>query len=356
MKLLIITQVIDTEHPVLGFFHRWVEEFAKHCKEVHVICLEAGKQSLPANVTVHSLGKEDYLWKRCDLKEEERRGRSFLEEQILKIKYTFRFYKYIWRLRKEYDQVFVHMNQEYVLLAGLIWKISGRPVEMWRNHYSGTWLTRLAGWLCQTVYYTSNASYTATFSNSKQMPIGIDPELFKVQPVERRVDSLLYVGRIASSKRIHLILEALDEARINKPNLTLTIVGGVVDEAGALYKRQLEQIVSEKSLPVTFTGPVAWQQLPEIYSTHELCINLSPPGMFDKVIGEALLCGCDVVTTNLDLERVLGSRTLKTAEVKDLSKFFVSHEYNQDDVSLLKQVVTKEHSLPTLVEKVINRS
>ena len=58
MKLLIVTQAIDSEHPILGFFHRWVEEFAKHCEHVHVICLQAGKHSLPANVTVHSLGKE----------------------------------------------------------------------------------------------------------------------------------------------------------------------------------------------------------------------------------------------------------------------------------------------------------
>ena len=30
MNLLLITQKIDKDDPILGFFHRWVEEFAKH--------------------------------------------------------------------------------------------------------------------------------------------------------------------------------------------------------------------------------------------------------------------------------------------------------------------------------------
>ena len=96
MKLLIITQVIDKNHPVLGFFHRWVEEFAVHCEHVHVICLQKGVFDLPVNVTVHSLGKED---------------------GVSRATYLLRFYKNIWQLRHEYDSVFVHMNQLYVLLG-----------------------------------------------------------------------------------------------------------------------------------------------------------------------------------------------------------------------------------------------
>jgi len=58
MKLLVVTQVVDTEDPVLGFFVRWVEELAKHVESVEVICLREGKHMLPVNVHVHSLGKE----------------------------------------------------------------------------------------------------------------------------------------------------------------------------------------------------------------------------------------------------------------------------------------------------------
>ena len=90
MRLLIVTQAVDRNDPVLGFFHRWIEEISQHVQTVHVVCLKEGPHSLPSNVTVHSLGKES--------------GRS-------RLKYVTRFYSYIWKFRGEYDAVFVHMNQ-----------------------------------------------------------------------------------------------------------------------------------------------------------------------------------------------------------------------------------------------------
>lgn len=49
MNLLIITQKIDQNDDVLGFFHRWVEEFSKYCELVIVICLQKGEYDLPAH-------------------------------------------------------------------------------------------------------------------------------------------------------------------------------------------------------------------------------------------------------------------------------------------------------------------
>ena len=58
MKLLIVTQIVDKNDPILGFFHRWIEEFAKHVEHIEVICLKEGKHKLPSNVHIHSIGKE----------------------------------------------------------------------------------------------------------------------------------------------------------------------------------------------------------------------------------------------------------------------------------------------------------
>src|SRR3989338_7648361 len=60
MKLLIITQKVNQEDSVLGFFHSWIREFASRFEEVTVICLEKGVYNLPENVEVFSLGKEEY--------------------------------------------------------------------------------------------------------------------------------------------------------------------------------------------------------------------------------------------------------------------------------------------------------
>ena len=96
---------------------------------------------MPSNVKVFSLGKEQQLRGRTDLGNFKR---SVLEEQWLKIKYALNFYKYIWQERKNYDAVLVHMNQEYVLLGGIFWKLFSKKIYMWRNHHSGYFLTDIA--------------------------------------------------------------------------------------------------------------------------------------------------------------------------------------------------------------------
>jgi len=60
MKPLILTQKIDINDDVLGFFHNWIKEFAKHCESVVVVCLRKGEYDLPENVKILSLGKERY--------------------------------------------------------------------------------------------------------------------------------------------------------------------------------------------------------------------------------------------------------------------------------------------------------
>ena len=57
-KLLIITQKVDAQDDLLGFFVDWIAEFARRFEEVHVVALEVGTHSLPGNVTVYSLGKD----------------------------------------------------------------------------------------------------------------------------------------------------------------------------------------------------------------------------------------------------------------------------------------------------------
>ena len=97
MKLLIVAQSVDENNPALGFFVNWVREFAKCFEEIIVVCLEKGEHDLPPNVKVLSLGKEF--------------GAS-------KLKKLFTFYFLLFTLREQYDSVFVHMIQEFVLLGG----------------------------------------------------------------------------------------------------------------------------------------------------------------------------------------------------------------------------------------------
>lgn len=277
VKLLIITQEMDTKSPTLGFFHRWVEEFAKHCEMVTVICLKEGKHNLPSNVKVLSLGKE---------------------KGVSRLMYLLRFYTFIWAERKNYDSVLVHMNQEYIILGALPWHVLGKKVTLWRNHYAGSWVTRVAGMLSDRVFYTSSSSYTASFKNATQMPVGamVAPVSVNVVRIPR---SILFLGRIAPPKKPELFIDVLGILKDRGVDFTASLYGPAESDA---YLQRLKAYVAEKGLlsQVTFGGALAHDQVGAVYAAHDIYVNLAQAGMYDKTSFEAALCGATVVTANTE--------------------------------------------------------
>lgn len=305
MKLLIFTQKVDRDDPVLGFFHRWIEEFSKRCEKVIVICLEKGAYDLPENVKVLSLGKED--------------GKS-------RIKYFWNFYKYIWNERKNYDKVFVHMNQEYVLLGGFFWKFFGKPAYLWRNHASGNFLTHLAVIFSKKVFCTSKESYTARFRKTVIMPAGIDTDFFKPDSsVEKKEGSILFLGRIAPVKKVLEFVRWLKDR-----DFSVATIAGASLPRDKGYEEKVRAEVASVGLSgkVSFVGPVSREGALKLYREHELYVNLTPSGSFDKTILEAGACGTGVYVANRDLKDLEGK---KGSELRDL--------------------VLKNHSLERLFER-----
>ena len=163
MRLLIVTQKVDKNDQNLGFFHRWIIEFAKHCQSIVVICLEEGRHELPANVKVLSLGKE-------------KKNFQFLKKFV----YVNNFYRYIWNQRKNYDVVFVHMNPIYVVLGGWAWKLFGKPVTLWYTHKSVDLKLRVAEKFVQKIFTASKESFR--LHSKKVMVTGHGVDIDKFSP------------------------------------------------------------------------------------------------------------------------------------------------------------------------------
>ena len=287
MRLLICTQIVDRDDPILGFFHRWVEEFAKECESVIVICLREGKHSLPSNVRVLSLGKES---------------------GISRLKYLFNFYSYIWNERKQYDAVFVHMNQVYVLLGAPLWRLWGKHIGLWYVHRSVTMSLRLATFLVDWVFTTSPESFRISTLKRLTLGHGIDMSLFKPQAhMASRVLSLGTVGRIAKTKNIHAMILVVEKLRLRGVEVTLSIVGSGVLPADRVYEEDLHRLAAAHSLEtvVRFEGSVTQEALPSTYAALDVFLNLSATGSMDKAVLEALACGVPVVTTNAAFKDLL---------------------------------------------------
>jgi len=282
MRLLIITQKIDRADPVLGFFHRWVEEFSKHVKAIVVVCLQKGDYDLPGNVAVLSLGKEK--WKNT-------------------LKYVFLLFYFSVRYYNRYDAVLVHMNQEYVLAAGWLWKLMGKRIYMWRNHYAGSTLTDFSSLFCTKIFCTSRYSYTAKFKKTKFMPVGVDTAFFNQDPTVARVpSSIISLGRISRSKNLHTFVAAMEALKKQSVKFTADVYGNprAGEEAYAvlLHTQANEAGLSDR---VRFWPGVPNAKTPAVYSAHQIFVNLSPNGMYDKTIFESLACGCVVFASNDDL-------------------------------------------------------
>ena len=290
MKLLILTQKVDKNDPVLGFFHGWLKEFAHKFEGIIVICLSEGERSLPSNVKVLSLGKEE--------------GAS-------RVKYLWRFYKYIWQERKDYDAVFVHMNQEYVLLGWEWWWLMRKKIYLWRNHAKGNILTRLAALFSAKVFYTSPQSYTARFKKAVQMPVGVDTDYFKPDPsVERIPNSILFLGRISPVKKV---LEFVEWFNTLDSKFSATVAGAALPK-DKQYEVLVKSIAHDR---IRFIGAINQEGARRLYQTHELYVNKTPAGSFDKTIFEALACGMKLKVDNPDAQNIkIEEHSLKKLALK----------------------------------------
>lgn len=335
MKVLIITQKVNVDDPVLGFFHRWLAEFAKQFESVTVVCLEEGKHDLPKNVKVLSLGKE--------------RRQSRLQ-------YLRRFYSYIWRERRNYDAVLSHMNQEYVLLAGWLWKVMGKRIYMWRNHHVGDELTNMAAVFCDKVFATSKFSYTAKFKKTVLMPVGIDAGIFqkKRKLVERSAGSVLFLARIAPVKRPELFIEALNSLKDRKIPFTASIVGDPAMNHRDFYD-SLKARVEEDGLAstVVFKPAVPNDETVQIYNDHQIFVNVSSSGMYDKTIFEAMACGTIVLTSNRNLSGEIDERLIVAEDSADdlaakLSGVLYMPKDELEKLSDTLHSYMSKHSLSTL--------
>ena len=343
MKLLLLTQIIDSEDTVLGFFHGWVKRLALKYDQVTVICLKAGPHSLPSNVKVLSLGKE--------------RGAHRLE-------YILRFYFFIIKERLDYDTVLVHMNQEYVLFGGLLWRLWGKKIGLWYNHTYGTLLTRIAYKLAHRIFYTSPHSFSARYGGEKsyQMSAGIDTDFFNDGGhTKSKPSSFLFLGRLSPVKKVDIFIAALNVLDARGVNFMATICGDSADGADDNYRYSIEEagkhLVSLGKL--TLISGVPHPATREIYLAHTFYINLTQTGSLDKTVLEAMACRKVVSVMNKSFSEVLKKERIipepSSAEMlADIlsSMLSLSPEEISVEGEMNRSYCVEHHSLDKLVKSI----
>ena len=136
-RLLIITQKVDKNDQLLGFFVEWIREFKKHYSCVRVIALRAPKKS----------------WIRL----------------LLQV---------FWQVPR-HDAIFVHMAPIFAVIAAPWARLWGKRVGLWYTHKAVTWKLRLAEKFVHIIFTASPESFRLPSKKVVVTGHGIDTELFK---------------------------------------------------------------------------------------------------------------------------------------------------------------------------------
>lgn len=334
MKLLIVTQAVDRNDPILGFFHRWIAEFAVSCERVTVICLKKGSADLPSNVEVLSLGKE---------------------EGVSRIGYLCRFFWFLLVRRAAYDAVFVHMNPVYVILAGVFWRLSGKKIGLWYTHKHVDLKLRIAEKLAHAIFSASRASFRLPTSKLNVLGHGIETEVFyppasSEKPADRE-RIILTSGRISPVKNIHILIDAF--ALLKWPNSRLVIIGEASGSVERDYAKMLRQRVAAKGLEtsVAFVGAKTQAEVAEALRLADIYVNLSQTGSLDKAVLEAMACGVYTITSNEAFQETADTylpRSLPSGIAQAIEAALV-----MDARGARQAYITETHQLTVLIKRII---
>ena len=280
MHVVILTQVLDRQDAVLGFFHGWCDHFGRHLERLTVMAQRVGKVELPPNVSVISLGKD----------EGGGRGRMLkrLTQRLVDLRDADRP-----------DAIWAHMVPKLVLCAAPVAVPRGIPIYLWYTHSQVDWSLRAAVPFVRKVFTASAESFRLPLREEKLVITGhgIDCRHFGLGTGARPIDALV-VGRIAPSKGQDEIIKALAQL---KPVPRTEVVGDILLAKDEAFRDRLLALIRMNphlTPKMTMRGAVPWPDIPSVMRRARVLVDASRTGSIDKVVLEAMASGTVPLTCN----------------------------------------------------------
>jgi len=304
-------------------------------------------------VRVFSLGKEKFqgrpleIWKRAQ--------------------YIAKFYSVIWGERKNYDAVFVHMNPEYVVLGGWLWRLMGKRVSLWYAHGHVPFMLRVAEKFIDVAFTSTQSGFRLPSKKLRVIGQGIDVDAFTFQ--ERVWNAteplrLLIVGRISPVKDYETLLRAGKRLTESGKNIHIDIVGGAGLPEQEKYLASLKDLAEKLGITsqVTFHGAVANTEIGGYLARANCFVNTSRTGSLDKAMVEAMATGLPTLSSNIAMREVFGSLAdeLMFSEGDDgvlaekIGEVIAKSDNERNSLGKeLRTIVEEKHSLLSFVKKII---
>lgn len=290
MRLLIFNLATDEDDPVLGFTSGWIRALAARCASVDVITMRAGRLELPANVRVHSVGKE--------------KGYSVARRIAV-------FYGLLARVLREarVDACFSHMMPAFTVLGGPLLRARRIPLVTWYAHSSLTRTLKVAHFLSDRMVASLPTAYPYRADKLTVIGQGIDTRRFAPGLREDDPPLVISVGRLSPVKDHPTLIEAMGRLRASGARFRLALVGGAATPDDEPYERALRARAAARGLDglVDWVGPRPPFALPEWYQRCALHVNMTATGSGDKSVLEAMSCARPSVVANEGFRDLLGA-------------------------------------------------
>jgi glycosyltransferase involved in cell wall biosynthesis len=281
MRVLAITPKVDPNDDLLGFVHTWMSRLAERVERLEVLQLWDAPSALPANVRVHTMGKD---------------GGAGKAEQLA------RFSRVVSRLclEQRVDAVLAHMGPIFAVCAAPFVRAGGQRLALWYAHGAVSPTLRLAHLLVDRVGTSTPAGFRIPSCKVRYTGQGIDTERFRPPEVEPTTARLVSIGRISPVKDYETILRALARLKAQGTQPGLEIVGGAHLPSERAYLKKLHELTIELGVQrqVSFRDGVAHQEVAPLYQQSSVFVSASRTGSLDKAVLEALACGRPALTCN----------------------------------------------------------
>jgi glycosyltransferase involved in cell wall biosynthesis len=143
----------------------------------------------------------------------------------------------------------------------------------------------------------------------KMIPLGTDTDLFNRndrlrneyrRDLEVKDDEIivLYTGKMYESKKVHLIIEALNDEKVcNDKKIVIHLVGDIAES----YRMKLDQSIKGSKNRVIIRKAVSMDRLPAVYNAADIAVW--PDSLTTSTI-DASACGCPIICSHHMPERV----------------------------------------------------
>ena len=275
MKLIVVTQHVDPDHPSLGATVPMLRALAARVDELVVLADGAAPGALPANCRVRLFSARTRFG----------RGARFLRALLSELSGA--------------DAVLAHMCPIYAVLAAPVARPRGVRVLLWYTQWHASPTLRVAERAATRVLSVEQASFPLASRRLDAIGHGVDAAQLACRGADPGgpVLNVLALGRYSSVKGYATIIRGIAEAGARGLDVRLAVHGPVSNDAEHRHRDALSLLAAELGVSerVVLGEALPRPQALAYLSRSNVVVSATVRGAADKVVLEAALSCTPVI-------------------------------------------------------------